>query len=299
MGTSWTVRGFAHAAFDFARLERDIIATLDLIVQQMSPWVETSDLSRFNALAVGEHIVLPREILEVLQTALTIAAETDGAFDPTLGALVDLWGFGPNAAPSTPTQSDIAAARASAGWRRIALAGATLTQAGGVHLDLNGIAKGYAVDRVAACFSAAGVSSHLVEIGGELRGAGVKPDGEPWWTDIEPPPGFERTRTPAALYDLSIATSGDYRRGETIDGAIISHTISPDTGAPIDNGLASVTVLHPSCMHADAYATALTVMGLERALQFATAHDIAAILVQRGATGFTERLTPQAQRMAT
>ena len=298
MGTSWTVRGFAPAAFDPTRLERDVVSTLDLIVQQMSPWVATSELSRFNALAAGEHILLPREILEVLQTALTIAAESDGAFDPTLGALVNLWGFGPNAAPNTPTQSDLAAARASANWRRVALSGATLTQAGDVQLDLNGIAKGYAVDRIAACLTAAGLTSHLVEIGGELRGAGVKPDGEPWWAEIEAPPGFDRARTLAALYDLSLATSGDYRRGEIVNGALIAHTISPSTGAPIDNGLAAATVFHPSCMHADAYATALSVMGLERAQQFATTRDIAAIFVQREAAGFTEHLTPLAQQMA-
>lgn len=188
--------------------------------------------------------------------------------------------------------------RASANWRRVALSGATLTQAGDVQLDLNGIAKGYAVDRIAACLTAAGLTSHLVEIGGELRGAGVKPDGEPWWAEIEAPPGFDRARTLAALYDLSLATSGDYRRGEIVNGALISHTISPSTGAPIDNGLAAVTVFHPSCMHADAYATALSVMGLQRALQFATTRDIAAIFVQREAAGFTEHLTPLAQQMA-
>jgi len=297
MGTTWNVRAFAPAAFDLGRLRHDVTATLDLIVQQMSPWVEASDLRRFNSLRTGEQVVLPREFLEVLQTALAIASETDGAFDPTLGALVDLWGFGPSAAPAAPTHNAIAAAHAAAGWRRIALDGATLTQAGGVHLDLNGIAKGYGVDRVSACLKAAGLTSHLVEIGGELRGAGVKPDGEPWWTEIEPPPGFQRTRTLAALYDLSIATSGDYRRGETLVGAIISHTISPDTGAPIDNTLAAVTVLHQSCMYADAYATALTVMGPDRAMEFAAAHDLAAILVQRTSTGFAERLTPLAQRM--
>ena len=298
MGTTWTVRGFAPASFGIARLERDIVSTLDLIVQQMSPWVETSYLCRFNALPSGAGFILPREFLEVLQTALAIAAQTDGAFDPTLGALIDLWGFGPSAAPQKPTREAIADAKANAGWRRVTLADATLTQTGGVCLDLNGIAKGYAVDRVAACLTAAGLTSHLIEIGGELRGAGVKPDGEPWWVEIESPPGFERARTLAALYDLSIATSGDYRRGEAVNGAVISHTIAPETGAPIDNGLASVTVFHASCMHADAYATALTVMGLGRALEFATAHDIAAILVQREAAGFTERLTPLAQQMA-
>lgn len=293
MGTSWSVRAYAPIGFNAPRFESELRFALERVVREMSLWDPASDICRFNALAAGEAMQIPPAFAEVLACALAVAEETGGAFDPTLGALVDLWGFGARTAPSlVPSEDDLRDARASAGWRALELRDNRLTQTGGLALDLNGIAKGYAVDLLAATARKAGLGSYLVEIGGELRGGGVKPDGQPWWVDIEQPPGADAPPMLAALCDLAVATSGDYRRYEMVDGARVSHTLDPVTGRPLANALASVTVLHGACMYADAYATALSVMGVPRGLEHATRRDLAALFVIRTATGFEEHVSP-------
>ncbi|ALD93712.1 Membrane-associated lipoprotein involved in thiamine biosynthesis [Cupriavidus gilardii CR3] len=164
-------------------------------------------------------------------------------------------------------------------------------------IDLCAIAKGYAVDAVSAWLSARGVSHHLVEIGGELRGEGVKPDGMPWWVELESPPAADdaaadAARTVVALHGLSVATSGDYRRYFDSGGRRYAHTLDPRTGYPVSHALASVTVLHRRCMMADALSTALTVLGPEAGMAFATQRGIAARMLLRTPSGFTERMSP-------
>jgi thiamine biosynthesis lipoprotein len=290
MGTSWSVRGFASGELA-ASLERTIFHTLEHIVGEMSQWHADSDLSRFNALPSGAGMVLPPAFSAVLTTALAVAAETDGAFDPSLGALVDLWGFGArDTAATAPKAIELKAARVAAGWQRLRFDATTrrLVQPGGVRLDLSGIAKGYAVDRLALQLRATGIASFLVEIGGELRGAGVKPDGQPWWVEIERAPGNMAAPILAALCGLSIATSGDYRREAWLDGQRVSHTIDPRTGRPVGSEVAAVTVLHRECMLADAYATALLVMGPQAGLAFAERHNLLVLYSLRGAEGCSE-----------
>jgi thiamine biosynthesis lipoprotein len=294
MGTTWRVRGFATAPIA-ARLGADIEPMLDRIVREMSQWEPGADLSRFNALPAGESMRLPEAFAEVLACALEIAADSDGAFDPTLGALVDLWGFGPAPpAREIPLDAEIADALAAAGWRRLAFdtQSRTLTQPGGLKLDLAGIAKGYAVDCVARLLIDAGVHSFLVEIGGELRGAGVKPDAQPWWVEIERPPKVDTAPMLVALHEFSVATSGDYRRTGELNGARIAHTIDPSTGRPLTAPPASVTVLHASCMRADAYASALTIMGPEQGLAWAAERGLMAMFVLRGENGARELMSP-------
>jgi thiamine biosynthesis lipoprotein len=242
---------------------------------------------------------LPPRFYAVLSHALAVAEQTGGAFDPTIGALVDLWGFGANPPGETlPSDASIKTAKASVAWRKLTRhRDGKLRQPGGVQLDLNGIAKGYAVDEASALALRAGLTSHLMEIGGELCGAGVKPDGEPWWVDVEQPPNSTAPRTIAALYNIAIATSGDYRRSAIVEGKIISHTLAPATGRPIENGVASVTVFHQSCMQADAYSTALQVLGPERGIAFANAHDLAALMLVRTNDTFAEYISTAAQRM--
>jgi thiamine biosynthesis lipoprotein len=286
MGTTWSVRGFGAA--EPASLHGAIVQTLDAIIGEMSQWDRCSDLSRFNTAPAGVSIEAPERLHDVLGCALEISAETGGAFDPTLGGLVDLWGFGPKPPAALPPRpSDIQAARAAAGWRRLQYAPGPrrLTQPGGLRLDLAGIAKGYAVDEIARLLIAAGVTSFLVEIGGELSGHGVKPDGQPWWVEIERPPGSAADAIVAALYHLSIATSGDYRRCARIGDESISHTIDPRTGRPVKNDLAAVTILHDTCMRADAYATALMALGAEAGLAFADARGLTALFSVRTARG--------------
>jgi len=295
MGTTWSVKLVAPPTANAEALTAMAQRALDDVVREMSPWEPMSDLSRYNRAAAGTWTALPPAFARVLRHALEIAERTDGAFDPTLGALVDLWGFGPRPFSGAPPETgDLAQAREAAGWRRLVLDGDSLFQPGGLRLDLNGIAKGFAVDQVAAALDRAGARSYLVEVGGELRGTGAKPDGSPWWVELERPPtaNDDGPRTLVALHGLSVATSGDYRRFFEHDGRRYAHTLDPATAAPVANPTASVTVLHADCLHADAYATALTVMTPDAALAFATVHGLAVLILAHGPAGLEERLSP-------
>ncbi len=306
MGTTWSVQGVVPPTGAMTELQAAIEVELDVVVQQMSTWLPSSDLQQFNRGAPDTWHALPQGFFEVLRIGLQVAMESDGAFDPTVGALVDLWGFGPRAADSVPiehapTDAAIADAHASCGWRRMQLDPATrrACQPGGMHLDLSGIAKGFAVDRVVGVLHRHDVADCLVEIGGELRGAGTKPDGSPWWVGIERPPhvddasrGADGTETLVALHGLSVATSGDYRRCHVLDGVRYAHSIDPRTGRPATTDLAAVTVLHPDCIAADAYATALHVMGAQRGLQWAHRHHLAALFVAREGGRLRDVMTP-------
>lgn len=284
MGTTWSVRLVAPAGMALEAVEAGIQCELDAVVAAMSGWEAGSDLSRFNRAPAGTWHALPEGFLAVLQAGLVIAAATDGAYDPTIGPLVDLWGFGPPAVPpGLPHGDAIAAARARVGWRRLQLDGRRALQPGGLALDLCGIAKGFGVDRVAEALSGMGYASFLVEVGGELRGEGVKPDLSPWWVEIDRPPGLDAAPFRVALHGLSVATSGDYRRCFRHGAFRYAHTIDPRSGWPTGAGLASVTVLDRDCMQADALATALTVLGPEAGPAHAARHGIAALFIRRDA----------------
>lgn len=295
MGTRWTARVVVTDEAVLPQLRAAVEAALAGVVAEMSSWECTSDLSRFNRAPAGSWHDLPPAFFTVLDHALALAAATAGAYDPTAGRLVDLWGFG--ATPALvlpPTAPAIAAARAGVGWQQVRLDHArhSALQPGGVWIDLSSIAKGYGADAAAAALRSAGVEHFLVEVGGELIGAGLKPDRTPWWVEIEAPPGAMMTPIVAALHGLAIATSGNYRRFFETAGRRFAHTLDPRTGGPVDNGLASVTVLHPSCMAADALATALMVLGPEAGLSFASLQGVAAHFVVEVDGGFVERITP-------
>lgn len=299
MGTTWSVKLIAQPAADGPGLTAMVQRALDAVVAQMSPWEPLSALCRYNRAPAGNWMTLPAGMAAVVRRAIQIAEATNGAFDPTLGALTDLWGFGPRPfAGQPPSREAVETAREAGGWTRLTLDGDALFQPGGLRLDLNGIAKGFGVDQAADALERAGVKSYLVEVGGELRGAGAKPDGQPWWVELERAPAANDTlRTIVALHGLSIATSGDYRRFFDHDGRRYAHTLDPVSGAPSDRGMLSVTVLAETCMDADAWATALTVMGPEAALGFATSHDLPALIVSRSGPkaetgGLEERLSP-------
>jgi len=299
MGTTWSAKAVLPATIDLPALEAMVQRALDAVVAQMSPWEPLSDLSRYNRSPAGSWTPLPLATVTVLRRAIAVAERTDGAFDPTLGALVDLWGFGPRPfSGEPPAPADLAALRDAGGWKRLTLDGDALFQPGGLKLDLNGIAKGFGVDQAAAALDRAGVKSYLVEVGGELRGVGAKPDGQPWWVELErPPTANDSEQTLVALHDLAVATSGDYRRFFDHDGRRYAHTLDPATGAPSKTPTVSVTVLARDCMSADAWATALTVMAPDAALAFAAAHDLAALIVSRGASSLEERLSPALRAM--
>ena len=297
MGTSWSVRFVAPAHIGEAALKAAVEDELRAIIALFSHWDVRSELSRFNAAPPGVW-ALSEPFWLFLNEALDLAGETRGACDPTLGALVDLWGFGPPgprpAHDPVPTNEEIEAALALSGrWKlRFNREARAAIQPGGLKLDLSAMAKGHAVDRVSDRLTREGATSHLVEIGGELKGVGVKPELHPWWVEIEQPPGGDLPRTLAALCGLAVATSGDYRRAFTHEGRVYPHTIDTETGRPVDNGIVSATVFHPLALNADAYATALTVMGPYRAPEWAEAWELAAQIVERTPRGLIEHTTP-------
>jgi thiamine biosynthesis lipoprotein len=258
MGTTWSAKIVAPPT----GVQSAIEAVLATIIAQMSHWEPTSELSRINNSPPGTWHRIGPEFAQVMTTALYVAKRSNGAFDPAMGVAVDLWGFGPpGLRVGLPTEAEIEAARALCGYDAIdfdpLLLRLRLTRP--VRLDLSGIAKGYAVDAVAARLKAMGCLDFLVEIGGELVGEGIQPDGQPWWVDVEVPPGVDAAPLRIALHGMAVATSGDYRRNFVEGGATYAHTIDPRTGRPVNNGVASVTVLHKSCGEADAWASALTV----------------------------------------
>jgi thiamine biosynthesis lipoprotein len=311
MGTSWSVKLVAGRTPPGPDWAQGIQRQLDTVVAQMSTWDPGSHLGRFNAAPAGSWHDLPPEFFAVLSCALRVAHDSQGAYDPTAGALVDLWGFGPTrrfdeAGFEIPSTQAVDQAAACGGWQRLVLdtERRRACQPGGMRLDLSAIAKGFAVDQVLHHLQARGIESGMVEVGGELRGIGVKPDGQPWWVVLEHPdgdgiPAATASRgglaeTVLALHGLSVATSGDYRRYFEIDGRRHAHTVDPRTGWPVSHALASVSVVHADCMLADAWSTALTVMGVERGLAEADARGLAARFVVRDAapgSGFTEHLS--------
>ena len=287
MGTTWQVTAMLQRGRDPAPVAAMVEQTLERIEAQMSPWRPSSDLVRYNAAPPATWVKVPAEMIRVVAAALALAADTDGAFDPGLGALISLWGFGAEGPVSiTPTGRALQAARGPGAWRQVLIdePDRRLYQPGDMRLDLCGIAKGFAVDLVARQLRALDIDDFLVEIGGELRGEGIKPDGHPWWVALEQPDG-SASDCIIGLHGLSIATSGDYRRSFEYDGRHFHHTLDPARRAPCADNIASVTVVHENCQAADGLATALSVLGLAGGLDYAERNDIAMRLVLRTPDG--------------
>jgi thiamine biosynthesis lipoprotein len=302
MGTRWRVCVAADARLALPPLHDAVQATLDRIVAQMSTWEAASDISRYNRAAAGSWQALPQPYGAVLACALDVAQASNGAYDPTVGPLVDLWGFGAGGRdPRVADAAEVAAASARIGWQRIALRDdpPAVLQPGGIALDLSAIAKGYAVDAVVACLREHGIADALVDIGGELFGYGRKPDGTPWRVLVEAAPDADdATPCVLALEGFAVATSGVHWHHFEHDGRTYAHTLDPRTGAPVERAPAAVTVIADDAMRADAWATALTVMGFDEGFAFARTNGLAArfVAADAGADGirmtaaFTARL---------
>lgn len=296
MGSRWIVKLDAEPA-RLPELQRGIQSELDAVVAQMSTWEPDSDISRYNQAPAQTWHLLPPEFLRVLAYAMSLAHDTGGAYDPTIGPLVNLWGFGPDGARASPPEAEqIEAARARVGWRRVTIdaIASRVLQPGGTYLDLSSVATGFGVDQVAAYLESQGVDGFLIELGGELRASGRRPDGQPWRVGIERPP-VEGDSDPLlaslVLQDRSIGASGDFRNFFEQGGERYSHHIDPHTGRTVTRRLASVTVLHAECMQADALAMAITALGPEEGLAWAERRGLAALLVLRGERGLEERMT--------
>lgn len=295
MGTQYTVRAVLPAGADADLLARLVRETLQDIDGKMSTYKPDSELSRFNAAPANEPFPLSPETAGVFRTALEISRESGGAFDLTVGPLVNAWGFGPEDPPEPPSDAEIEALLGRIGHQHLELRGdgTVVKDIEGLYCDLSAIAKGYAVDCVAKALGAAGVSACMVEVGGEVQTRGAKPGGIPWTIGIEKPViGERRLHGVLELTGGALASSGGYRNFHEVDGRRVSHTIDPRTGRPVTHSLTAVSVLHDACARADAYATTLMVLGPERGAAFCAAHGIAALFFLRGEDGgYTTRAT--------
>lgn len=293
MGTAYHVKWIAADDTHRAQIKQQIDALLVDINQQMSTYIKDSELSLFNAAPSDTQRKVSAELYEVLSLAQQISERTHGAYDISVGPLVNLWGFGPKGRiTKAPSDADIAAVRARVGYQKLSLlADQTIAKSAPLYLDLSSIAKGYAVDKLAQLLESRGVKAYLVEIGGELRTLGTKPNGADWRIAIESPTAGRTIQKIVDVSNIAVATSGDYRNYFEQDGVRYSHTIDTQTGKPVSHNLASVTVLAVDCATADALATSFLAMGTERALEYATKHAIEAFFIIKEPSGFVEKMT--------
>jgi thiamine biosynthesis lipoprotein len=299
MGTTYTVKiNSSESALDRSVVSADINRQLDNVNQQMSTYIETSDLSLFNQLDTKEWVEIPFELYTVIEEALRISVLSENAFDISIGPVVNLWGFGPEENSGTvPNDTAINKVLDKVGSQYIHLRSKPYSirkDKPDLTIDLSAIAKGFAVDIIADYLDKLYINNYMVEIGGEIKAKGFSPDNKSWHIGIEKPLSDQRTvQSIVALNDTGMATSGGYRNYFEENGIRYSHTINPGTGKPITHNLASVTVLHPSTMTADAMATALLVLGSERGFELALKENLAALFIIREKDNFTEKMTPQ------
>jgi thiamine biosynthesis lipoprotein len=306
MGTTYSVQVTRQpAGVNREQVQRAIDDVLEETNRLFSTYDPGSEISRFNASDGTSAVEVSPEFARLLTIAEGVSVATGGAFDITVGPLVRAWGFGAGAddAGTTPDPATLAAAREAVGLDKLRLTenGLALQKSfAALQLDVDAVAPGWAVDEISQRLDALGVTDYLVELGGEVRARGESPTSRAWRIAVEAPRGGERRPyTLVELDGLAASTSGDYRDFRIVDGRRVSHTIDPRTGAPVTHSLASVCVLHPSAAYADAYATALMVLGPEEGMAVATQLGLAALFIERTADrpGFTERSTAGFERL--
>lgn len=291
MGTFYSVKFYIDGTPNLNLLQQQIDQELELINDLMSTYRPESELMRFNALQSTDAVLLSAQTTEVIAEAIRVGQQSAGILDITVGPLVELWGFGAaGRVERAPTAEQIAAVTDFVGINKLELTEAGLRKLDPrVALDLSTIAKGYGVDRLAEILISHGISQFLVDIGGDMRVGNAKPDGL-WRLAIEKPITTARAVQRILLLDnISLATSGDYRNYFEQDGVRLSHLLDPRTGNPIQHKTVSSTVLHPNAITADAYATTLNVMTGDEAIAFADRHNIAVLIIEKTADGFSER----------
>ena len=281
MGPRWSALFFAPPGFDPTPMQAALQAAVDAVDAQMSTWKPDSDLMRLNTAPVGEWRDIPSDLARVLTIGLAIGRASGGAFDIGQGDAVRAWGFGPAAADPQAILGAMQAPHRAA-HDVLELDGNRVRKSAPIALDLNGIAKGYGVDRLAQVLSAHGIRDALVGIDGEMRALGLRPDGTPWTIAVEVPERDRRApHSILTLQDAAVATSGDYRHWVTVQGRDLSHTMDPARGAPLLAPPASVTVIAPTCAEADAWATALMVKGVEAGADVARKAGLDALFLAR------------------
>jgi len=299
MGTSWSLKVVVEGSPEPAAakaLQAAAAKAVDAVNASMSTYKKDSELSLFNQHASSDPFKVSDMLLEVLLEARATAEVSGGAFDVTVGPLVNAWGFGPDKELDPPSDLKLEKLRKRVGADKVSVDQATSSvskKRPDVYVDLSAIAKGYGVDRMAAALDGLGYTDFMVEIGGEVRAKGRNRSGAPWRIGVEQPADGQnrRVHTVVPLDNKAMATSGDYRNYIERDGKRLSHTIDPRTGRPIEHKAASVTVVADTCMTADALATALNVMGPEAGMKLADAKGWAVLMLVREGEAFVERRT--------
>jgi thiamine biosynthesis lipoprotein len=290
MGTRWSALFYAAPNFDAGALQRDLQAAVEEIDALMSTWKPDSALMQLNAAPLERWLPVPRHLEAVLRLGLAVGRASQGAFDLGMGDAVAAWGFGPEGADAARIKAALAAPRQAA-HAVLTLEPGRLRKSAPITLDLNGIAKGYGVDRLAEVLRAHGQTAGLVGIDGEMRALGLRPDGQPWSLAVEAPDAScRRAHSILALEDAAVATSGDYRHWVELQGRRLSHTMDPSRGAPLLAAPAtvppaSVTVVASSCAEADAWATVGMVLGPEKTQALAERSGLSMLFLMRDASG--------------
>ena len=278
MGTYFAIAIDGAGEADSQSIRERIEECLTDVNRQMSTWDPESEISKFNQSEGTDWFSVSPEFAMVVVESIRIHKLTNGAFDPTVAPLIDLWGFGAKRPKQFPSQEAIDTARARVGMEFIEAQQkppAIKRTKPGITLNLSAIAKGHGVDRVSELLTSLGYPSHVVDIGGEDRTGIAKANGDKWRLGVESP--FGEIQRVVESTEQSVATSGDYRNYFEINGVRYSHAIDPTTGRPVKNPPASISVLSESCMTADGLATGLMVMGTEKGFQFAKAHNLSVL----------------------
>ena len=291
MGTTYTVKVFVNAQqHNQQGLFNDIETLLKAVNQSMSTYIPDSEINQFNRTSANQPFLMSEDFRRVTLESIRLGKTTQ-TLDVTMGPLIDLWGFGPDNRPETiPSEETISLIKQRIGVDKLIVEDHYLSKTvDGLEISYSATAKGFGIDKIAEYLNANSINNYMVEIGGEIRTSGSKPDNKPWVLAIEQPSDNTNERKIHRVIhvnDMAMATSGDYRIFYEMNNVHYSHLIHPKTGKPIVQDLVSVTVLHPSAMTADGLATAITVMGTEQAKRFAEANQLAVYLIRKTENGF-------------
>ena len=285
MGTTYKVVAIDHAgSAEKATIESAITAALTDVNASMSNWDATSEISKFNAQSGNTAVDFSQDLAEVMTAAADVNAASTGRFDTTIGPLIELWGFGAQGEQSVPSDAFIEQAMMRSGHANTLEigTGSAVKKRADAQVYLAGIGKGFGADKVGRALESFGITDYLVEIGGDLYASGRNPDGLPWQIGIETPnPTDRRIMNVVGVSNLGVASSGDYRNYFEVDGQRFSHLIDPTTGRPVDHTTASATVLAENAMLADAWSTAMLILGREQGMAIADQQGIAVHFVER------------------
>jgi len=307
MGTQYHIKVVVDKGQSVAELDQVIKARLADVNQKMSTYIDGSELSVFNRHDLNSWYSISYDLFEVLKISNEVSKKSNGAFDITIGPLVNLWGFGPDKKQNIPTDKAIVEAKTKIGHNKLQMIAvevdpgkaaveefaARIKKTNDIYVDLSAVAKGFSCDLLAKDFKNRGFNDFMIEVGGELFVSGLNASAKPWTIGVEKPSILHEGALQAlAISDVGVATSGDYRNYYELDGVRVSHTIAPTTGRPIDHKLVSVTVVSDTAANSDAYATALNVLGETEGFALANKLNLAAYFIVRGEAEYSIKYTP-------